>query len=125
MQTRFLTSLRTTFNPFSRASKVPRLFLALLPPNARQTLKISVTQLPRASTEPSVLELGFKDGKEMRFVLGGQKQGGMAANGGNAALGETAGGIAVDEGKELKLKDVMEEVERHCRILGRKEELMG
>ena len=101
MQTRFLTQITTTLNPFSLTSKTPRLFLARLPPNIRNTVKVSIKQLPRSSTESSTLVLGFKDGKEMSFVF--------------------------EEGKEEggKIGDVVAEVERHCRGLARKEDLAG
>jgi len=108
MQIRFLTSLTTTINPFSRLSKVPRLFLAQLPPKARSQLKMDVTQLPRGSVDPSTLKLTFKDGKEMSFVF--------------QELDEKAKELGVEK---IKLQDVLEEVDRHCRILGRKEALAG
>lgn len=106
MQTRFLTSLSTTINPFSQLSKTPRLFLALLPPDSRSRIKINVKQLARASPDPSTLNLTFKDGKEMNFVF---KDIDIAAK----EAGE----------EKIKLSDILEEVERHCRILGRKEDL--
>ncbi|ETI26308.1 hypothetical protein G647_03085 [Cladophialophora carrionii CBS 160.54] len=64
MITTYLTSLKATFNPFSPSSKIPRLFLTLLPANAHKTLQIKSQALPRHSPEPSTLELGFKDGKK-------------------------------------------------------------
>ena len=60
MITRFLTSVTTKFNPFSPSAKTARIFLSLLPPNARQMgMKINTTLLPRNSKEPSVLLLKF------------------------------------------------------------------
>jgi large subunit ribosomal protein L53 len=97
MLTRYLTSVSISFNPFSPLSKTPRLLLALLPPNARSAMKITTTILPRDSQDPGSLELKFKDGKEMRMELG----------------------------KKLKIKDVVEEVDRHSRMLGREEDLKG
>jgi large subunit ribosomal protein L53 len=105
MKTTHLTSLTTSFNPFARHAKTPRLFLSLLPPAARSTVKVTVKQLPRSSTDPSTLEIGFKDGKVLKYQfrdpVPGQKEEGV------------------------KLKDVVEQVERHSRGLQRKEELTG
>ncbi|EXJ56678.1 hypothetical protein A1O7_07022 [Cladophialophora yegresii CBS 114405] len=95
MITTYLTTLRATFNPFSPSSKIPRLFLTLLPANAHKTLQIKSQALPRYSHEPSTLELGFKDGK----VQG--------------------------PGEKVTLQDIVEEVNRHARGLARKEELSG
>src|ERR1700754_4968867 len=112
MKTTYLTSLSLAFNPFSRTGKVPRLFLTLLPPAAHRSIPIKQTQLPRSSTQPAFLELGFKDGKKMRYEWTEQ---------------DVRGGVDKD-GKKIKLvklEDVVEEVDRHARILGRKEELAG
>ena len=113
MITRFITSVRTTFNPFSPYGKTARSFLALLPPNARHSMKIDVKMLPRASQDPASLGLSFsmstlsimyqvvwadqcgaEDGKEMNLDLA-----------------------------KLKIKDITNEVDRHSRQLGRKEDL--
>ncbi|KAL9113432.1 MAG: hypothetical protein Q9227_002473 [Pyrenula ochraceoflavens] len=112
MQIRFLSSISTTLNPFSPLSKTPRLFLTRLPPNTRTSgIKVTVKTLPRADKKtPQTLDISFKDGKELKFRF------------------------AVDEKlekeesrrqvKELpKVEDVVAEVERHSRILGRKEDL--
>ncbi|KAI9828696.1 MAG: 39S ribosomal protein L44, mitochondrial [Thelocarpon impressellum] len=96
MITRFLTDVSTTFNPFSRHAKTARLFLSFLPPTARQSIKIETTLLPRASRQPSALHLKFKDGKEMRL-----------------------------DPAKLGIKGVVEEVDRHSRLLGRQEALTG
>ncbi|THX17480.1 hypothetical protein D6D13_00827 [Aureobasidium pullulans] len=98
MITRFLTSVSTAFSPFNpKSGKTARNFLALLPPNARSTMKIDVKQLSRAdANKPGLLALKFKDGKEMNLDL-----------------------------DTLKIKDIMTEVDRHSRMLGRKEELAG
>lgn len=97
MITKYLTSLTTTFNPFVPTARTARNFLALLPPNARANgMKIDVKLLPRTAKGPASLKLGFKDGKEMEIDLG-----------------------------KLKLKEVVEEVDRHSRILQRKDELTG
>ncbi|KAL5116918.1 39S ribosomal protein L44, mitochondrial [Pleosporales sp. CAS-2024a] len=97
MITRFLTDVRVTFNPFSLRSKPARLFLSLIPPNARADgMKIESKMLPRTSKEPASLAVKFKDGKEMTLDL-----------------------------DKMRITDVMEEVDRHSRQLARKEELSG
>ena len=111
MKTTYLTTLSASFNPFSRTSHVPRLFLQLLPVKAHSQIRISQKVLPRTSTAPSQLELGFKDGRKMSFSWAERKRGEVPGKGGND--------------KEAQLKDIVEEVERHARILGRKEELSG
>lgn len=103
MQTRFITALTTTLNPFSKTSRTPRLFLAQLPPSIRGSIKVKVNQLPRESKAPSTLALTFKDGKEMKFVFDEAKAG--------------------EKREEVKLQDVLNEVERHSRGLARKEDL--
>ncbi len=97
MLTRYLTSISVAFNPFSPLSKTPRLLLALLPPDARSTMKISTELLPRDTKDPGTLELKFKDGKEMK----------------------------IDLEMKWRVEDVVEEVNRHSRILGRLDELKG
>ncbi|KAG9242128.1 mitochondrial ribosomal protein L44 [Calycina marina] len=94
MITKFLTEVSTVFNPFSPKAKPARLFLSFLPPNARQTMKVTTILLPRASKDPSLLELKFKDGKEMKL-----------------------------DPELLGIKGVTEEVNRHSRMLGRQEAL--
>ncbi|KAJ4372206.1 39S ribosomal protein L44, mitochondrial [Neocucurbitaria cava] len=97
MITRFLTDVRVTFNPFSLRSKPARLFLSLIPPNARADgMKIESKMLPRTSKEPASLGLKFKDGKEMKLDL-----------------------------SAMRITQVVEEVDRHSRSLARKEELSG
>ncbi|ESZ98274.1 mitochondrial ribosomal protein L44 [Sclerotinia borealis F-4128] len=96
MITRFITEVSTVFNPFSPKAKTARLFLSVLPPNARQTMKIDTKVLPRASKEPSLVCLKFKDGKEMKL-----------------------------DAEKLGIRGVSDEVDRHSRILARQEELTG
>ncbi|KAF1912471.1 39S ribosomal protein L53/MRP-L53-domain-containing protein [Ampelomyces quisqualis] len=97
MITRFLTDVRVTFNPFSPRSKPARLFLSLIPPNARlDGMLIDSKMLPRSSKEPASLTVKFKDGKEMHMDL-----------------------------DKMRITDVMAEVDRHSRQLARKEELSG
>lgn len=60
MITRFLTDVRVTFNPFSPRSKPARLFLSLIPPDARADgMKIESKMLPRHSKEPATLGVKF------------------------------------------------------------------
>ncbi|KAF2468096.1 uncharacterized protein BDR25DRAFT_57659 [Lindgomyces ingoldianus] len=97
MITRFLTDVRLKFNPFSPRSKSARLFLSLIPPSARvDGMKIESKMLPRHSKEPASLALKFKDGKEMDLEL-----------------------------DKMRITEVMERVDRHSRLLARKEELLG
>ncbi|KAI4917662.1 uncharacterized protein J4E92_009056 [Alternaria infectoria] len=97
MITRFLTDVRVTFNPFSPRSKPARLFLSLIPPNARADgMKIESKMLPRDSKEPANLGVKFKDGKEMNLDL-----------------------------SNMRITQVVEEVDRHSRSLARKDELAG
>lgn len=98
MLTKYLASVSAKFSPFNaRSGKTARNFLALLPPNARSTMTVDINILGRgASTEPASLALKFKDGKEMQLDL-----------------------------ENMKLKEIQEEVDRHSRVLGRKEELAG
>ncbi|KAL6712040.1 39S ribosomal protein L44, mitochondrial [Coniothyrium glycines] len=97
MITRFLTDVRVTFNPFSPRSKPARLFLSLIPPNARESgMKIESNMLPRNSKEPASLGVKFKDGKEINLDL-----------------------------DTMRITQVVEEVDRHSRTLARKEELTG
>ncbi len=60
MITRFITEVKTRFNPFSAQAKSARLFLSFLPPTARaQGMAITTQLLPRASAEPSSLHIKF------------------------------------------------------------------
>ncbi|KAK3208740.1 hypothetical protein GRF29_77g1881406 [Pseudopithomyces chartarum] len=97
MITRFLTDVRVKFNPFSPRAKPARLFLSLIPPNARADgMKVETKMLPRTSKEPATLDVKFKDGKELSLEL-----------------------------EKMRITEVMEEVDRHSRTLARKEELTG
>ncbi|KZF25978.1 mitochondrial ribosomal protein L44 [Xylona heveae TC161] len=96
MITRFITDVSTKFNPFAPRSKTCRIFLSLLPPNARQTMKINTVLLPRESRDRSALSLKFKDGKAMEL-----------------------------DTEKLGIKGIVEEVDRHSRMLDRQEELNG
>jgi large subunit ribosomal protein L53 len=60
MITRFITEVKTRFNPFSPRARSARLFLSFLPPTARSSgMNISAQLLPRTSAEPSTLEIKF------------------------------------------------------------------
>ncbi|KAF2786755.1 hypothetical protein K505DRAFT_139129 [Melanomma pulvis-pyrius CBS 109.77] len=97
MITRFLTEVRVKFNPFSPRSKSARLVLTLIPSNARADgMKVESKMLPRDSKEPASLGVKFKDGKEMKLDL-----------------------------DKMRITEVVEEVDRHSRLLARKEELLG
>ncbi|KAF1932243.1 uncharacterized protein M421DRAFT_287471 [Didymella exigua CBS 183.55] len=97
MITRFLTEVRVAFNPFNPRSKPARLFLSLIPSDARSNgLLVQSTMLPRTSKQNATLGVKFKDGKEMNLDL-----------------------------SNMRITEVMEEVDRHSRTLARKEELSG
>ncbi|KAI9749586.1 MAG: 39S ribosomal protein L44, mitochondrial [Lichina confinis] len=96
MITRFLTDVTTSFNPFLHGSKTARLFLAFLPADARKTMRINTKLLPRSSREASQLQLKFKDGKEMSLDV-----------------------------EKLSVRDIIEEVDRHSRVLNREAALSG
>lgn len=106
MKTTYLTSLTARFNPFSTTAKVPRLVLGMLSPSAHKSVKITTTQLPRSSTQPALLEMGFKDGKSMKF-----------------SWTEEATQPSDKKAEAIKLQDIVEQVNRHARILARQEEL--
>jgi len=101
MKTKFLTSINLTFSPFALPSgRTARHFLALLPPNARSTMKISVKMLGRESAvaqkEKGSLQITFKDGRALDLDL-----------------------------ERVGIKEVQGEVDRHSRVLARLEELSG
>ncbi|EPS37458.1 hypothetical protein H072_8848 [Dactylellina haptotyla CBS 200.50] len=96
MITKFLTNVIVSFNPFSKASKSARIFLSLLPPDARSTMKIQTKLLPRASEDTPKIVITFKDGKVMEL-----------------------------EPSKFSVKDLVEELDRHSRILRKREELGG
>lgn len=67
MITRFITEVTTVFNPFRRPGRTCRIFLAQLPPNARQTMKINTKVMEKSSREPSLLKLKFSTFFEQSF----------------------------------------------------------
>ena len=120
MITRFITEVSTVFNPFSPKAKTARLFLSFLPPNARSSMKIDTRLLPRASKETSVVRLKFSE-----WFLGWE----TVVNRGEE---KTRCWLEIEDGKEMNLdaeklgiKGVMEEVDRHSRVLSRQESLTG
>ncbi|CAO1597931.1 39S ribosomal protein L44, mitochondrial [Xanthoria calcicola] len=96
MLTKFITEVTTTFNPFRRPGRTCRVFLAHLPANARSTMRITTNILPRDSQDRSLLKLKFKDGMEMQL-----------------------------DAEKMSIKDLMEEVDRHSRLLRRQADLAG
>ncbi|KAI5787204.1 mitochondrial ribosomal protein L44 [Geopyxis carbonaria] len=95
MITRHLVSAKISFNPFLRSGRTARIFASLLPPDARNTIKITTTVLPPTARE-SWVEVEFKDGMKMKL--------------------DTA---------KMGVKDCVEQLDRHSRMLGRKDELTG
>ncbi|KAJ5425652.1 hypothetical protein PENPOL_c002G08186 [Penicillium polonicum] len=97
-----ITTFRTAYNPFSRASRPCRLFLGMLrtpdtiPTSSPTHIDIQVKQLPRNSTDSPTMTVGFKGGKELTLDVG--KRG-------------------------LKIGDVIEEVSRVGRALQREASL--
>ena len=60
MITRFLTEVRVAFNPFSPRSKPARLFLSLIPADARASgMNVQSKLLPRTSKENATLDVKF------------------------------------------------------------------
>ncbi|TKA82851.1 hypothetical protein B0A55_00963 [Friedmanniomyces simplex] len=100
MLTKYLTGVTTAFSPFNAHSgKIIRSFLALLPPNARSTMAIDVKMFGQSEAQkPAMLTLKFmlEDGKEMQVDV-----------------------------EKMKLTDIEIEVDRHSRMLKRKDELSG
>ncbi|KAL3492507.1 39S ribosomal protein L53/MRP-L53-domain-containing protein [Aspergillus germanicus] len=97
-----ITSFRTSFNPFSAASRPCRLLLSILrnpstvPPSSPTHIDIKVTQLPRNSTKAPELTVGFKGGKEVKIDFGKQ---------------------------QMKIGDVIEEIARTGRVIEREQSL--
>ncbi|PHH76359.1 hypothetical protein CDD83_4264 [Cordyceps sp. RAO-2017] len=89
MITKFMTEITTKFNPFSTCSKPARLFLTYLPPNIRSRgTTVTTTVLPRHSQETSSVAVKFKDGKQLSFSC-----------------------------EKITIKGIIEEVDRHSRLL--------
>jgi len=148
MITRFITEVKTTFNPFSPRAKPARLFLTLLPPNARANgMAISTQLLAKTSSEPSVLHVKFSK-KAPSLPKSPLKSSPKACNPATTWPRSTRskGGQKeaspfpwltgsfppnlVEDGKEMKLdceklsiKSIVEEVDRHSRFLQKQADL--
>ncbi|KAI9795814.1 MAG: 39S ribosomal protein L44, mitochondrial [Candelina submexicana] len=127
MITKFITDVSTKFNPFNPRAKTARVFLSLLPPNARQTMKVNTLLLPKTSRERSNLLLKFilvhivNPNVSMGIQVFLFHEYNVNETRSNAEDGKT---MQLDPEK-LGIKEVMEEVDRHSRILSRQEELTG
>ena len=121
MITRFLTEVRVAFNPFSPRSKPARLFLSLIPADARASgMNVQSKLLPRTSKENATLDVKFSMYPSCIAVLLPLK------------VDRKLTRPSAEDGKEMKLNlsnmritEVMEQVDRHSRMLARKEELTG
>lgn len=59
MITKYLTTVSVAFNPFSKAGRTARIFMTLLGPDARNTMKIKTAVLRRDSEVGGRVEVGF------------------------------------------------------------------
>ncbi|CUS15394.1 unnamed protein product [Tuber aestivum] len=96
MITKYLTTVSVAFNPFSKAGRTARIFMALLGPYTRETMKIKTTVLNRDSEVGGRVEVRFKDGKEFQM-----------------------------DTSKMTIADIVEEVDRHSRSLKRADDLSG
>lgn len=112
MKTTYLTSLTTSFDPFTGAAKVPRLLLTFLSADAFKAINVKITQLPRNSPQPATLELGFKDGKSLKYSWLDKSKMPKLEKGQKRE-------------KPITLGDIVGEINRHARLTQRKEELAG
>jgi len=94
MITKYLTAVSAKINPFSRRSHSIRLFLSMIPADARNGIEIKTKIVPKIS--PSSLDLRFKDGKEIQVDL-----------------------------KGTTIHELVDQVDRHSRMLARQEDLSG
>jgi large subunit ribosomal protein L53 len=114
MMTKYLTEITARINPFNKRARSARVLLSLVGGEARaRGLLIRNVVLPRASQEPPVLELKFSPSPPSVLDV-------QVANG------------EKEDGKELKMdlrvariSDIVDEVDRHSRMLARKEDLYG
>lgn len=143
MQTTHLTSIISHFNPLATATahRIPRLILSRLPSSpigaGNTPIKITTKILARGTTEPALLTIGFKGGDQLTFVEATRRiekaerkklrLEGKVANG-ETITEETREGVLkegwLDLGK-MGMNDVLEELGRRSRILGRKEQIGG
>ncbi|KAK9472650.1 mitochondrial 54S ribosomal protein mL53 [Dipodascopsis tothii] len=93
MITKYFQKVEVRFNPFVKG-KTARVFLARIPPTVRQQIKVQSTVLPQDSTAPSLISVQFKDGKN----------------------------IEVDP-TTVSIVDVVEELDRHSRVLRLNEQI--
>jgi hypothetical protein len=70
MITRYLTEVTAKFNPFSKRAKAARLFISLLPAEARSNVNLKTTLLPRTSTAAPVLDVKFSSSHSIAFIFG-------------------------------------------------------
>ncbi|KAL0634460.1 39S ribosomal protein L44, mitochondrial [Maublancomyces gigas] len=96
MIVRYISKVTVAFNPFSPRARTARLFVSLLPPDARMTMRINTVVLPRDSEEGGSVHVVFKDGKEVKL-----------------------------DTSKMGISDVVEECDRHSRTLQRKDALTG
>ena len=71
MITRYITEVVASFNPFHRVGRICRIFLASLPSDARQNMKITTNLLPRTSPVAGQLKLKFStpsNSNSLRFL---------------------------------------------------------
>lgn len=142
MQTTQLTTLLTQFNPLSSAPAhlIPRLLLARLPSTplgaGGALIKTTTKILPSNSKEPARLVIGFKGGETLTFVESTRRleksERRRRKERGEVGKGEVLveeQGVELGKGEidlgRMRIDDVLEEVGRRCRILGRREMIGG
>ncbi|KAH0612223.1 uncharacterized protein LAJ45_06521 [Morchella importuna] len=96
MIVRYISNVTIAFNPFSPRARTARLFMSLLPPDARTMMKVNTKVLPRTSELGGSIHVVFKDGKEVKL-----------------------------DTSKMGITDVVEECDRHSRTLQRKDALTG
>ena len=126
MLTKFITEVTTTFNPFRRPGRTCRVFLAHLPANARSTMRITTNILPRDSQDRSLLKLKFSRSTRITCFCNSFT---MASH---HMVHHCWPWTFLEDGMEMQLdaekmsiKDLMEEVDRHSRLLRRQADLAG
>lgn len=122
MITKHLATITAAFNPLKPvpAHKIPRLLLSFISPSARAPGGVKVSQeiLPASSPRPSEITLAFRDGRELKFLE-------MTRKGKSVGKADAKPADGVFDLGKLGIKDVVEEVDRHSRMLQRKAELSG
>lgn len=131
MQTRYLTSITTHFNPLSsaRPHKISRLLLSCLPTAAiaanGSPLPVKSVVLPRTSPDAARITIGFKGGETVEWVEVTRRRRGRDGKDGGAQADPVASMQGVIDLGKIGLKDVLEEVGRRCRLLSRKDQISG